>query len=91
MSSMFHRLANFQSALSSKSKMGRSLVGIVQMRSTDDVRANYYRCSELIEQCVERGAQMICLPENFAYQSTAAKDSNMSEWHEDPETGYWIS
>jgi len=44
-----------------------SLVGIVQCRSTIDRQKNFEMISNYVEQCVERGATFVCLPENFAY------------------------
>ena len=30
---------------------------------------NFEKCAHLIEECAEKGAQMVCLPEHFAYMS----------------------
>ena len=43
------------------------LVGLVQVCSDDDLPGNLKRAGELLEQAVERGAEFVCLPENFAY------------------------
>jgi predicted amidohydrolase len=42
-------------------------VGAVQMSSQDDLRANLARASELIARAAEQGAELVLLPENFAY------------------------
>ena len=44
-------------------------MGLVQFSATDDVEQNFETCSRLIEECTEKGAQMVCLPEHFAYMS----------------------
>jgi predicted amidohydrolase len=42
-------------------------VGAVQMTSTDDVDANLEAARSLVGAAVARGAQLVALPENFAY------------------------
>ena len=41
----------------------------MQFRATDDVEGNFNTCRRLIEECAEKGAQMVCLPEHFAYMA----------------------
>jgi len=38
-----------------------------QLTSTDDVAANLDRCETLVRASVEAGADIVGLPENFAY------------------------
>src|SRR4051794_15924283 len=42
-------------------------VAAVQMTSTDNVSDNLARAQVLIRQAARRGAQVVALPENFAY------------------------
>jgi predicted amidohydrolase len=42
-------------------------VAVVQMTSVDDVDRNLVSAAELIREAAERGAELIALPENFAY------------------------
>jgi predicted amidohydrolase len=42
-------------------------VGAVQMTSTDDLAANLASARELVRSAVERGAEFVALPENFAF------------------------
>jgi predicted amidohydrolase len=42
-------------------------VGLVQMTSTDDVRANLAAARALLASAVAQAAQLVALPENFAY------------------------
>lgn len=43
------------------------LVGIVQVCSSDDLHSNLKHAREGVGTAVERGAEFVCLPENFAY------------------------
>jgi predicted amidohydrolase len=42
-------------------------VGAVQMTSTDDLTANLCAARALVAQAVDQGAELVALPENFAY------------------------
>ncbi len=42
-------------------------VGIVQMRSTDDLEANLAAAETLVSEAARADASWIALPENFAY------------------------
>jgi len=42
-------------------------VGVVQMTSTDDVAANLQAARALVAVAAHRGAELVALPENFAY------------------------
>ena len=57
----------------------KSLVGVVQCRSTSDVEANYEINKHYIEECVERGASLVCLPEYFAYMNHPAIPSGWNQ------------
>jgi deaminated glutathione amidase len=41
--------------------------GVIQVQSDDDVAANLARCEEQLQAAIAEGAQLIVLPENFAY------------------------
>ena len=43
------------------------LLAAVQVCSTDDLQGNLKRASELVSIAVDRGAEFVCLPENFAF------------------------
>ncbi|HET9620273.1 MAG TPA: carbon-nitrogen hydrolase family protein [Kofleriaceae bacterium] len=49
-------------------------VAAVQMRSSDDLAANLARCEELTAQAAAEGAQLVVLPENFAFLSRREGD-----------------
>jgi predicted amidohydrolase len=42
-------------------------VGVVQMTSTDDLPANLAAARAFVAEAVERGAELVALPENFAF------------------------
>jgi predicted amidohydrolase len=42
-------------------------VGLVQMTSTDDLRANLAQAEQLLRDAVAQKAALVCLPENFAF------------------------
>jgi len=42
-------------------------VGVVQMTSVDDVARNLAAAADLLAEAADRGAQLVALPENFAY------------------------
>lgn len=43
------------------------LIGVVQVCSDDDLAGNLKRAAELVAVGAARGAQLVCLPENFAF------------------------
>jgi predicted amidohydrolase len=47
--------------------MSDLVVAAVQMTSTGDIEDNLERCRELVREAASSGAQLIGLPENFAY------------------------
>ena len=67
MSSILNRIANYQHSLSTKQNTFKSIVGLVQFSATEDPDRNYETCARLIKECADKGAQMVCLPEHFAY------------------------
>ena len=69
MSSILNRVANYQNALSTKRNHFKSIVGVVQYAAGEDVEKNYQKASTYIKECSNKGAQMVCLPESFAYMS----------------------
>ena len=55
----------------------KPLIAVAQMKSGDDVEANFQTIYRLCEHAKQRGAQLVCFPENFAFLSKdqAAKAS----------------
>ena len=45
----------------------KTLIGLVQVCSTADPQSNYDKLSDFISQCAKQGADIVCLPENFAF------------------------
>jgi predicted amidohydrolase len=43
------------------------LVALAQVCATDDLAGNLKRARELVDEACDRGAELVCLPENFAY------------------------
>ena len=70
MSSILNRIANYQHSLSTKKNNFKSIVGLVQFCASGNVQNNFETCSRLIEECADKGAQMVCLPEYFACMNT---------------------
>eukprot|EP00347_Sterkiella_histriomuscorum_P018788 403344171 len=64
---MINRLALYQQLLTTSRDHFRSLVGIIQTTSGEDKELNFKKNKQNIESCVQRGAKLICLPENFHY------------------------
>lgn len=75
MSSILNRIANYQHSLSTKQNSFKSIVGVVQLCATEDIDANFEKCSRLVEECADKGAQMVCLPEHFAYMTQSRNDT----------------
>jgi deaminated glutathione amidase len=86
MSSMINRIANYQQSLSTKTNRFKSMVGVVQMHSGPNLQENYLKVEKRVRECAERGAQMVCLPENFAYQN----DKSLKIYHEDVSEGEYF-
>ena len=51
--------------------MTPSKVGLVQMRSCNDVDENFACCSSLVCKAVGQGAQLVCFPECFSFMGAA--------------------
>lgn len=64
----------------------KSLVAVIQLNSGEDHQLNYDEISHYVEDCVQRGAKLICLPDRFAYQAMKG-----NTWCENPETGKWFA
>ena len=69
------------SKLSSKYKKtnNKSLIGVVQCRSTAIRDDNFESNKQNIEECVKRGASLVCLPEYFACIDHPYIDSQWNE------------
>ena len=75
-----NRVTRYQSLSATVRKAhGSHLVGVVQCRSTSDIEANFEQNQEYINQCVDRGASIVCLPEFFAYMHHPGIPSSWSE------------
>jgi predicted amidohydrolase len=59
--------------------MARVSVGVVQLTSRDNLAANLQRCRELIAEAAKRGAQVVTLPENFAYLGNEQEKFKIAE------------
>ena len=49
------------------------LAAAVQMTSVADVDKNLAQAEDLIQLAVNRGAELVCLPENFSFLGDSAK------------------
>ncbi len=47
--------------------LGAVRAGVVQMTSVDDLAANLAAAERLVDEAADRGAELVALPENFAY------------------------
>lgn len=52
---------------------------VVQLRSTSDLAANLDRTRTWVETAVERGARLVCLPENFAWLDREGRKIEVAE------------
>ena len=55
-------------------------VAVVQMTSTDEVGANLAMAEKWIAQAADQGAELIALPENFAYLRREGAESRCGRW-----------
>jgi predicted amidohydrolase len=58
--------------------------GVIQMTSTADVEANMRKLRQLVRQAAERGAELVVVPECFAYLGPEAGKLDIAESLEDP-------
>lgn len=70
----YSKLSSFR-----RNSHAKSLIGVVQCRSTADIEFNYEINKEYITECVERGASLVCLPEYFAYMAHPAMPNAWNE------------
>ena len=45
------------------------------MSSTDDIELNFSKISKYVTECVNSGADLVCLPENFAFIGATKTDA----------------
>ena len=54
-------------------------VAVIQLSSQDDVNANLARLRELVLEAGRAGAELVCLPENFAFMGEETKRLEIAE------------
>lgn len=57
----------------------KAIVGVVQSRSTANREENFENNKRLIDDCVDKGASLVCLPECFAFMDHPQYPSEWSE------------
>ena len=88
MSLILNRVANYQhSRISTYATKYKNLVGVLQLNSGESLERNFHTISNMVEQCVERGAKLVCLPDRFAYQPSHLG----ATWSENINTGKWFA
>ena len=65
---MLNRLTLYQSQLTTRRDYFKTIVGVVQMNSTQDTEKNFQTAKFYVDLCAQRDAKFVCLPENFHYQ-----------------------
>ena len=50
-------------------------VALVQLTSTDNIEENFKKCANSIKAAAERGAELVCLPENFAHMALHSNEN----------------
>jgi predicted amidohydrolase len=55
------------------------LAAVVQLNSQDDLLLNLSRASELVGRAADAGAQLVTLPENFAFMGEEARKRELAE------------
>jgi len=50
-------------------------IAVAQMTSSSNIDDNFAQCEFLTNKAVTQGANLICLPENFAFMGTADQDN----------------
>ena len=68
----------------------KALIGVVQMCSHNDPEKNFLKIKNYVEELAAQGAQLICLPDNCAYQSTSGGYTG-NIFKENLETGPYIT
>jgi deaminated glutathione amidase len=78
-------LTKLNSHLTQSTSRKSSLVGVIQICSTNDIESNFTKINQYITECSQRGARMVCLPENFAFMgATPDENDQMKEFLEGP-------
>ena len=60
---------------------------VIQLSSQDDVNANLARVRELVLEAARAGAELVALPENFAFMGEEARKLEVAERLDDEPTG----
>ena len=55
-------------------------VAIVQLNTQEDLQQNLARVRHWVARAADAGAQLVTLPENFAYMGEEAKKRDLAEW-----------
>jgi deaminated glutathione amidase len=71
---MINRLTLYSQLFSSRRDYAKALVGLVQISSGLDSELNFQKNKQNIEMCAQRGAALVCLPENFHYMGRSYTD-----------------
>lgn len=61
------------------SRPSRLRVAAIQLCSKDNLASNLSRCSELVDEAATQGAQLVVLPENFAFAGTETEKRELAE------------
>ncbi|TNV72495.1 hypothetical protein FGO68_gene9282 [Halteria grandinella] len=80
----------------------KSTIGVIQLCSINDIEVNYSKIASFVKDCANKGAQLVCLPENFAFMGgTPEEMEKIKEPVEGPlikryahlavENGVWLS
>jgi len=51
------------------------MVGVVQSCATNNVEENFKNNKAAVEECANKGAELVCLPENFAFLGQSFQES----------------
>ena len=70
-----NRVSNYQKFLTTNPNIFQNMIGIVQFGATKDIDQNLQKSSIYIKKAAERGAKMVCLPENFAHHDQQVSGS----------------
>ena len=55
----------------------KSLIGVIQICSTNDIENNFEKIKHYVGQCAIKGAKLICLPENFAFMGSTPQETDL--------------